>query len=914
MDIKNNDQEKSVFINCPDCAGQSDMFCKKCRGAGIGAFTENKFLYWGLLLTSADIFRRRAAAFISLIFDFIIGALCLMGWASLAAWSWFYVEAGAWKSLPGFWEKKNALLFIFWLSCLFLMLFVYRWNKRADSEKKIKYGLAAPKHFPDNWEELVKWNRSFDVSSAFREKTISLLEKAYSLAKSKKHEEIEPLHLLAAMLSSRKITILFTRLDVSGRALAEKINNCLNKIKIPGKKFGEPKLSVEVKEILIKAYIEAEENKQNSVNALNLLLPCFEKSEIIKEILLDLKIDGDKVKNTIEWFRISERQMEKYRLYKKLARFKPSGNMDRAYTAVATPLLNSFGYDLTLAAKYGRLELCVAREKEIAAVFEAFKSGAAGILLTGPEGCGKRAIIEGLAAEMVSENNIPDFLKDKRLIELDAARLVSGASATEAEGRLLTIIDEINRAKNIILFIENLENIIGLTAGQEESLELSEVLSGELERGSLYCLTTASETNYLKYIEGKAIGNIMNRIKIEEPSGNQAIHILESKTGNMEARHRIFFSYNSLEAARDLSAKYIHDKYLPAKAIEVLEKTAVSVSNQHRGEHYICTRNDVALTIKGMTDIPTQEIDNDESEKLLNLEEELHKYVIGQEEAVKMAADSLRRARTALKSDKRPIASFLFLGPTGVGKTELAKTIAKVYFQKSDFLVRLDMSEYQHEDSVIKMIGDTNGASGYLTDAVRHKPFSLILLDEFEKAHPKIFNLFLQVMDDGRLTDGQGRTVDFTNSIIIATSNAGSEFIQAEVGRGEPIENIKESLLNEYLNKVLRPELINRFDGIIVFKPLTEEEIKQVARLMMKDFEKMLEEKGIALELSEDGVAELARQGYDPKFGARPLRRLIQEKIENEAAKLLLAKKLERRDVLVINKDIGLEVKKGQAI
>jgi hypothetical protein len=256
MDIKNNNEEGAVFVNCPECAGQNKISCKKCRGAEIGAFWKNKFLYWGLSLTSADIFQRRSAIFISLIFDFIIGAFCLTGAASLAAWSWFYIEEGKLEKIAGFWQEKNSLLFIFWLSCVWLMLFIYRLNKRIDNEKKIKNKPSAPAKIPDNWEDLIKWNRSFDVSQAFREKTIVLLEKAYFLAKAGKHQNIEPLHLLAAMLSSRKMMILFARLDISGRNLMEKINNCLKNLKNSEEKFYEPRPSAETKEILIKAYIE----------------------------------------------------------------------------------------------------------------------------------------------------------------------------------------------------------------------------------------------------------------------------------------------------------------------------------------------------------------------------------------------------------------------------------------------------------------------------------------------------------------------------------------------------------------------------------------------------------------------------------------------------------------------------------
>jgi ATP-dependent Clp protease ATP-binding subunit ClpC len=536
------------------------------------------------------------------------------------------------------------------------------------------------------------------------------------------------------------------------------------------------------------------------------------------------------------------------------------------------------------------------------------------VLLTGPEGVGKKTIIEGIAREMVTEEKVPDFLKDKRLIELDIARLVSGASPAEAEDRLLRIIDEINRAGNIILFIENIQNIIGITAGHEGSLELSEVLATQLDKGFLRCLATSTDVNYNKFIEGSAIGRVMARLKVAEPAADEAIQILESKIGYLEARNNVFFSYNALEAAVELSSKFIHEKSLPAKAILILEKTAVRLAGEHKDGKHICDKNDIAMTINQITDIPVQDVEEKEGAKLLNLEDEIHKYMIDQEEAVSMVANSLRRARTEMREGKRPIASFLFLGPTGVGKTELAKTISRVYFNKKDLMIRLDMSEYQEEDSVKKMIGDVGGVHGYLTEAVRQKPFSLILLDEFEKAHPKIFNLFLQVMDDGRLTDGQGQTIDFTNSIIIATSNVGSNYIQEEMAKGTPMEEIKNTLVNTQLSQIMRPELINRFDGLIVFKPLAEEDIIAIARLMLADVGGMLKAKGIELEMTEEGIKKIAHLGFDPKFGARPLRRLIQEKIEDEIAKKLLGNELERRDTLVINDEAEIEIKKRRKL
>jgi ATP-dependent Clp protease ATP-binding subunit ClpC len=907
------------YITCPVCQGNGvddrNFPCSKCQETGLGAFFAGEFLYWGLKLSRANIFLRKVKHFIGLVFDLFAFLIFISGIAALIFWLLSERREDISATTTLFLQQKNPLIFLFWLGLLALIFLVYRIDRRKAEEariKKIKPGKTD--NFPDNWEELRKYKKNFDVSLAYREKTLLIIEDAYSLALKLKNPELNTLHLFSSMLKSVKIAVLFTRLNISGKDLSDRLDSQLAALPKTLKKEADLKIANSVKEVLIEGFIDAYTLGQDNTNVLNLLLPALKRDETLREILIDLKITDNKLQNTLAWFRINDRQVENYKLYRKLAGFKPKTTMDRAYTAVATPMLNNFGYDLTLAAKWGRLQLCVGREKNIADVFEALTSGANGVLLTGQDGVGKKTIIEGIAREMVMEENLPDFLKDKRLIELDIARLVSGATPADAEARLLTIIDEINRAGNIILFIDNLENIIGITAGSGGSLELSEVLATQLEKGFLRCLATASDQNFTQYVEKSAIGRVMSRLKIAEPEEDQAIQMLESKISYLEAKNNIFFSYNAIEAAVELAGKFIHDKASPEKAIIILEKTAVRVSAEHKKQKYICDKNDIALTINQLTEIPVQDINEKEGEKLLNLENEIHKYMIDQEEAVSMVANSLRRARTEMREGKRPIASFLFLGPTGVGKTELAKTISRVYFNKKDLLIRLDMSEYQEEDSIKKMIGDTDGTKGYLTEAARQKPFSLILLDEFEKAHPKIFNLFLQVMDDGRLTDGQGQTIDFTNTIIIATSNAGSNYIQDEIRKGTAIEEIKNSLINEQLSQIIRPELINRFDGIIVFKPLSENDIVAIARLMLADVGAMLTAKGIELQITEEGIKIVAHLGYDPKFGARPLRRLIQEKIEDEIAKKILSGELERRDTIIINERAEVEVKKRREL
>jgi ATP-dependent Clp protease ATP-binding subunit ClpC len=913
------EKNNTSFITCPSCQGtgvnDKNFTCANCAGVGEGFFYEGNFLYWGLKISRGVIFLRRVKNLLNLLLDLAAFLFFIGGLGSIVFWIWQNQADGILDKILYFWQTKDIFILFFWIGLLALMFLIYRSDKARDDESRIKeFKLVELKKYPDNWDELRRYKRRLDISLTFREKTLSVIETAYQLALQLKNPEVNLLHLFYAMLGSIKISVLFSRLNINRQDLADKLKKQLQALPPTLKKEADLRIANQLKEVLMQGFIEAYELKEDNTTVLNLLLPCVVNDPTLTEIVLDLKIDANKLKNTLVWFRINEEQVANYKLYRKLAVFKPKTVMDRAYTAVATPLLNNFGYDLTLAAKWGRLQICVAREKEIAAVYDALKSGSNGVILTGPQGVGKKTIIEGIAREMVTEENVPVFLRDKRLIELDVARLVSGATAADAEARLLKIIDEINRAGNIVLFIDNIENLIGISAGNEGSLELSEVLATQLEKGFLRCLATATDINYSQHVERAAIARLMSRLKIAEPDTDQAIQILESKIGYLEARNNIFFSYNAVEAAVELSAKFIHDKALPEKAIEIAEKTAVRAAGEHKGHNYVCDKNDVALTINQLTEIPVQDLGGEEGQKLLNLEEEIHKYMIDQEEAVDMVANSLRRARTEMREGKRPIASFLFLGPTGVGKTELAKTISRVYFNKKDLLIRLDMSEYQEESSINKMIGDVDGTKGYLTEAVRQKPFSLILLDEFEKANPKIFNLFLQVMDDGRLTDGQGETIDFTNSIIIATSNAGSNYIEDEIGKGTPIEQIKDSLVNEQLSQIMRPELINRFDGIIVFKPLAEKDIVDIARLMLADVAEMLKNKGIELEMSDAGLAQIAHLGYDPKFGARPLRRLIQDRIEDDIAKKILGNELQRRDTVVINDNAEIEIRKGREL
>jgi len=456
--------------------------------------------------------------------------------------------------------------------------------------------------------------------------------------------------------------------------------------------------------------------------------------------------------------------------------------------------------------------------------------------------------------------------------------------------------------------------LVGITAGSAQSLDLSSLLAQELEKGYFVLIATTTPAAYRDAIEGSALASSLTKVDLDEPNKNEAIQIIEAKVGKPEAEQGVLFSYEAVEALVDLTARYLHDQFLPDKAIRLMEETALMVK-QSRGLGATITKQDVAQIVSVAAKVPLTAVSQDEKEKLLALEVNLHTRVIGQSEAVNMVSAALRRARAEMRSGRRPIANFLFLGPTGVGKTELSKAIAATYFGNEEAMVRLDMSEYQDSSSIHRLIGVPGSRQGGLfTEAVRKQPFGLILLDELEKAHPEILNVFLQVFDDGRLTDAAGRTVDFTQTIIVATSNAGSQYIQEQVKQGTPMDQIKTHLMEEELSQYYRPEFLNRFDGVVVFTPLTMEDVMAIAGLMLGGVRKRLDDKGIVFTVSDAALKELAVAGYDPQFGARPLRRVIQEKVEDPLATLLLEGKVGRRDTVVLDAGGEMRVDKAPAL
>ena len=755
----------------------------------------------------------------------------------------------------------------------------------------------------------IKKQKFVYVNNAFSRDALRVIEDSYYIAVKDSGSAIQPIHIFLSLLTDDSVRTIMGRLGVSLKKLSGYITKIITEDGIVSK-TGKLNLDENSIEVVVQSYVLAYEKQRRQVEVAELLESIVHVDAKVKELLFDFAITEDKVLNAVAWIRIQQTLQARYDRFRYKAGFKPKGSMDKAMTAVATPVLDSFSEDFTMLAKAGYFGLCVARDKEFTNMYSVLEGGGTPVLV-GQPGVGVDTIIEGLANRMVAEE-VPDFLQDKRMVSLQLSRLVADTTHEgELEGRVMHIINEIARAGNIVLYINNIHNLVGVSSVGRSNVDLADILTESLIKHGVYVLTSTTPRDYLKYIENSSFANNLTKIEVHEPDVNQAIQMLAANIGRVESKNQVFFTYDALAATVELSQRYMHDQYLPSKAIDIVEEVGVRVKNK-RGKNQMVNRDDVAALIAVKAEVPITQVTRDESAKLLNIEELIHERIINQVEAVKAVSGALRRARADLRDLKRPIVNLLFMGPTGVGKTELAKTVAEVYFGDAKRMIRLDMSEYQEKNSLQRLLGapgsDTGGA---LTNAVRQDPHSILLLDEIEKAHPDILNVFLQVMEDGRMTDVTGRTVDFTNLILIMTSNAGTTYIQDQTKAGATAVQIKEALLETELRTSFRPEFLNRFDNIVIFKPLTQEHIAKIAVLLLKKEQKRLEAKGIFLEVTPTAIKELAHLGYDPKFGARPLRRVIQEKVQNALANFLLTGKIDRRDKVILESAESIRVDKA---
>ncbi len=881
----------------------------------MGCFQRKKFFYWGEPLTRYQIALRRARRYLD---KFRILGGMILGLGFLLWFLYYVYHFNWWQKIfqLDFWIEPNPHTALFWLAIISLSYLFYRLivsQKIPDSVEMRSYREAKGAMLDENnimqsWPEILRLPRrkQKDISQTFTNEAKSALEEAFFLAMKNKSQEVGALHLFYALLSFTKIGMIFLRLGVSSQLLQARLSKFF---KEENRKI-IPALSADFQQAIFQAYELAYEVRQEYVNVTELLLAAVRQSETIQELLYDFKIDKDKLNNVVEWLRIRERMRRQYQKFAKAAARRSKYGLDRAMTAIATPYLNSFSQDLTMAAKYGYLAPCVGREEEISEIFRIIEGGRQSVVLVGERGVGKMSIIEGIAQKMISDD-VPDRLKDKRLVQLSTSALLAGATVSGAQERLMRLMHEASRAKNVILFIKNIDDLVGVTEGGGEGVDISETLSEFLGPGKFLTFATATTDNYNHRILNTELGKTLSRVDVKEMAENMAIQVLESKVGMAEYKNNVFFSYDALASCVKLSQRFLREQNLPESAIAVMTESASLVRNE-RGENQLVTADDVGAIISQKTGVPASTLTEQESDKLLRLEQVMHDRIIGQDEAVKLIANALRRARVEIRSTTKPISTFLFLGPTGVGKTELAKTIAEVYFGGEDKMIRIDMSEFQDKAGIYRLIGQPGQqGTGILTEAVRQKPFSLVLLDEMEKADPDVLNLFLQVFDDGRLTDSTGRVIDFTNAIIIATSNAGTTFVQEQLIQGVSLESIRQQMIHHELKKYYKPEFLNRFDGIVLFKPLNREEIKRVAELMLKRVAKDLEKRGVELKIEPAGLEALADAGFDPEFGARPMRRAIQDKIENKLAELILSRQLDRRDKVIISAGAELKVEKA---
>ncbi|HUE75942.1 MAG TPA: ATP-dependent Clp protease ATP-binding subunit [Chloroflexota bacterium] len=634
-----------------------------------------------------------------------------------------------------------------------------------------------------------------------------------------------------------------------------------------------------------------------------------------------------------------------------------------ARQATRTPTIDQMGIDLTAAARAGKLDPCIGRHREIERVVQILsrrtKNNPA---LIGEPGVGKTAIVEGLAQRIIA-GDVPETLQGKRLLTLDVGALVAGTKYRgEFEERLKKIVEEIKTAGNCVLFIDELHTLVGAGAA-EGAVDAANILKPSLARGELQTIGATTLDEYRKYIEkDAALERRFQPVMVEEPTVEETIEILRGIKDRYEAHHRLEITDEALRASAELAARYIPDRFMPDKAIDLVDEAASRVRLQKattppslkeamRGLEAVQKEKEAAITaqqyelaaelrdrevklrekidkleagfsesgviekpkvteeniaevVSMWTGIPVMRIAREESQKLLLMESSLHKRVVGQEEAIKTIARAVRRARAGLKDPKRPIGSFIFLGPTGVGKTELARALAEFLFGSEDAMIKIDMSEFMERHAVARLVGAPPGYVGYeeggqLTEAVRRKSYSVVLLDEIEKAHPEVFNMLLQIMEDGRLTDAKGRKVDFRNTIIVMTSNVGAEAMKRDTSLGFNVhfdeiksqqanyDVMKGKVLGE-LKKTFRPEFLNRIDSLVVFHQLTQPEIRSIVDLMLKRVQNQLTEQQITLKLDDEAKDFLASKGWDPTYGARPLRRAIQNIIEDPLAEMLL--------------------------
>lgn len=794
----------------------------------------------------------------------------------------------------------------------------------------------------------------------FTERAQEAAQRAAEIIQRYGHNQIDTEHILLALIEQPQGVIpqILEYLKVDAAALTERLDYILRtspKANIFGGGAGQIFITPRVKRIIDLANEEANKLKDEYISTEHIFLAVLnERSTPVARLLEGAGVTRERVYETIQQIRGGQRVTD-----------------PQAETRYRT--LEKYSRDLSQAAREGKLDPVIGRDSEILRVIQILSRRTKNNpVLIGEAGVGKTAIVEGLSQKIAS-NDVPEILTGKRVVALDLGAMIAGSRFRgEFEERLKAAIEEVQRSEGeIILFIDELHTVVGAGAAQG-AMDASNMLKPALSRGELQCIGATTLDEYHKYIEkDAALERRFAPVYVEEPNVDDTIQMLRGLRDRYEAHHKVRFSDDALVSAARLSARYVTDRHLPDKAIDLMDEAAAKLRvalyslppdlkemkseidrlaaeeeqaglvreyeraaqkkaerlrlegeftklrDQWEADHKldeIVDVDDIAQVVAQWTGIPVSQMMETESLKLLQMESRLHEHIIGQEEAIHAISDAIRRARSGLKDPRRPIGSFIFIGPSGVGKTELAKALAEFMFDDEDTLVRIDMSEYREQHTVSRLFGAPPGYVGYeeggqLTEAVRRRPYRVILFDEIEKAHPEVWNALLQILDDGRLTDGQGRVVDFRNTVLIMTSNLGTEYVRSSGSLGflQPNASNEERQSHEKIEKALkgtfRPEFLNRIDEVITFSPLSREQMALIVDLQMKEVQERLSDHDMIVELTPAARDWLANVGYDPNFGARPLKRALQKHVESPLSVSLLSGDFSDGDKIVVDVD-----------